>query len=678
MNIQQAADTRRARPARWVALVVLALTLVAGVLRVTALDRAPPGLYRDEAFNGLDALQVLEGERPIFFAANNGREPLFIYLAAGSIALLGRSPGALRLVSALVGTLTIPALYWLGREWFNWRVGLWAAALAVTSVWMLSLSRIALRTGLLPMVAALALAASWRGQRLRSLPWMLIGGVLFGLSFYTYLAVRFVPIALLLVAIWCLWDRRQVLWYRGWAALAVTAVVVAVPLALYLIGEGELLGRAGQVSILSPEMHGGDPLGTVARSLGRTVRMFIYGGDFIPRHNVPWRPVFTPVLAVAFYGGVALAAWRARREITYRLALVWLVVLLIPTVLAEDAPHFLRASGIVPVVFLFPALTLDWFTARASERAHGWALAFAMLVVVSGALLDLRAYTRHLGSEAVYYQFEGGVTEMAVEINTHLGVGWRGSGLTVTDIEPISGRGVWLADRLWYTWPSVHYLVEHSGRIAVLDEQGRPAVDAPDDLLVLLWPFEDHSALLETLPRQRVWDLTNGALERGDLELEARQLYVSLRGVPSEAWVQAPGVLWDDGIALDGAQLVPSEDGASVTLYLYWRAIAPPNADYSAFRHILCDGGLVGQLDGPPGTRIWSTHEWRAGDLLIDRHTIDLDHPWDETRCQVYVGLYHWQDLTRLSVIDAGGLPIVDDGVILDREGLTLTVDDAG
>ncbi len=678
MNIQQPADARLARPARWVALVVVALTLVAGLLRATALDQVPPGLYRDEAYNGLDALQVLEGERPIFFPANNGREPLFIYLAAGSIALLGRSPGALRLVSAIVGTLTIPALYWLGREWFGWRVGLWAAALAVTSVWMLSLSRIALRTGLLPLVAALALSASWRGQRLRSLPWMLVGGALFGLSFYTYLAVRFVPIALLIVALWCLWDRRKELWCPGWAALAATAVLVAAPLAVYLIGEGELLGRAGQVSILSPEMHGGDPLGTLARSLGRTVRMFVHGGDFIPRHNVPWRPVFTPALAVAFYGGVALAAWRARREITPRLALVWLVVLLIPTVLAEDAPHFLRASGVVPVVFLFPALSLDWLTAQATGRSRAWALGFAVLVVFSGWLLDLRAYTRHLGSEAVYYQFESGVTEMAVEINTHLGVGWRGSGMAVPDVEPLPGRGVWLADRLWYTWPSVDYLVEYSERIEILDEHGRPARAAPEDLLVLVWPFEDHAALLASLPRERVWDLTNGALERGDLEIEARQLYIKLRGVSADAWVQGRGVLWEDGIALDGAQLVPTENGTSVTLFLYWRTIDSPTAEYSAFRHVLCDGGLVGQRDGPPGTHIWSTHGWRPGDRLIDQHTIELDRPWDEERCQVHVGLYHWQDLMRLSVRDAGGLPIVEDGVVLDREGLTLTEDDAG
>ncbi len=95
---------------RVVLLTVMTMTVIAAALRLVALDRWPPGLYHDEAFNGLDALRVLQGDTPIFFTANNGREPLFIYLQALSVALFGRSPGALRLVSAIVGTLTIPTL----------------------------------------------------------------------------------------------------------------------------------------------------------------------------------------------------------------------------------------------------------------------------------------------------------------------------------------------------------------------------------------------------------------------------------------------------------------------------------------------------------------------------------------------------------------------------------------
>ena len=58
--------------------------LVALTFRVYRLPELPGPLFGDEAQNGVDALGVIDGIRPIFFAANNGREPLHIYLQAVS------------------------------------------------------------------------------------------------------------------------------------------------------------------------------------------------------------------------------------------------------------------------------------------------------------------------------------------------------------------------------------------------------------------------------------------------------------------------------------------------------------------------------------------------------------------------------------------------------------------
>ncbi len=40
--------------------------------------------------------------------------------------------------------------------------------------------------------------------------------------------------------------------------------------------------------------------------------MFGFAGDPLWRQNVAGRPVFDPLLAIAFYGGVLLALWRWR------------------------------------------------------------------------------------------------------------------------------------------------------------------------------------------------------------------------------------------------------------------------------------------------------------------------------------------------------------------------------
>ena len=58
-------------------MLLLVVGLAAG-LRLYHLGEWPPGPYRDEAYNGLDALGVLRGELALFFPANNGREPLAV------------------------------------------------------------------------------------------------------------------------------------------------------------------------------------------------------------------------------------------------------------------------------------------------------------------------------------------------------------------------------------------------------------------------------------------------------------------------------------------------------------------------------------------------------------------------------------------------------------------------
>ena len=120
--------TPRAQPG-W-ALLLLAV-VVAAVLRFWQLGEIPPGLYRDEAINGLDALDLITGqsqeESPFFFTGNNGREPLYVYLTTLSVTIFGRSVLAIRLAAAVIGTLTTWFTYKLAKSWFGWEVGLISA-----------------------------------------------------------------------------------------------------------------------------------------------------------------------------------------------------------------------------------------------------------------------------------------------------------------------------------------------------------------------------------------------------------------------------------------------------------------------------------------------------------------------------------------------------------------------
>ena len=74
-------DEQRTPPSSAIRLSLLAIILLAFLLRTWELHRLPPGLYFDEAFNAIDATGVVDGiARPIFFPGNYGREPIFLYL----------------------------------------------------------------------------------------------------------------------------------------------------------------------------------------------------------------------------------------------------------------------------------------------------------------------------------------------------------------------------------------------------------------------------------------------------------------------------------------------------------------------------------------------------------------------------------------------------------------------
>ncbi len=649
-----------------------AITLLGAVLRFAAIDRLPPGLYHDEAYNGLDALNVLRGQTPIFFPANNGREPLFIYLCSLSVAFFGATPVALRLVAALLGTLTVPATWWLGRTLFGNRTGLLAAFLVATTVWTLNLSRIALRAVAAPLLIAVTLALLWRGLEARRMRTMVWAGIAYGLLFYTYLAARFTPLALaaclLYLAVW----HRERLWGRGLTVFALVALGVAAPLGVYLLTHGEALGRVAQVSVFNPAVSGDSPWRTLAEQALRTVGGLFWRGDFIPRHNVPLRPVFDALTALALLGGVVVAVARWRRCPAGAVVLIWTAVMLLPTALAEDAPHFLRASGVLPVLMLLPAFGLDvaWEALRARRLGALGSLAVAA-VLIYGAADGLWAYWQHLHSPALYYNMEAGATALAADVNAFVGTGWQGEGLTAWRAAPASSgtTRAYVAPRLWRDWSSLRYL---SGEA---EAQGLLTTDAPspvlanaEDVALYLWPFEDNSAAYAALPRDRLIVAEEGALERGDLEAEARLLYVRIQSVPLSDLPAGVDVAarWEEGIELVRYELVPLDDGR-LAVDLYWRASQRMGRGYTVFVHLLEDGILLTQHDGPAAGGYYGTERWRPGDVVRDRHVLAPSGPLAGRDFQVRVGLYWWETMEHLSPLDVDGAPTQETSQTLPR-----------
>ncbi|MBC8447256.1 MAG: glycosyltransferase family 39 protein [Chloroflexi bacterium] len=399
--------------------LLLLILLAAFFLRTWQLDAIPNGCQSDECNNGLDALQWLAGAPYTPYAeTNEGQATFFTYLLALSFKLFGATVPTMRLVSAIGGTLTVLAFYFLARDLFGSQVGLAAAGLLAASRWHLTFSRIIYELILVPLFEVLLFYFLLRALRHgRRRDWAL-AGVALSAGLNTYTAFRVIPF---LVAVFLLYwlvhaavtgvgTRRQgdketrklvslsplhlvpLSQWEGLACFAGAAALTVLPLGVYVLQHWNVfLSRTRHISVFRDVERVGsyEPLWS---NLRKTLFMFNWTGDAAALNNLPGAPLLDVVVGVLFVLGLAYALRHLLRPLPF-LYVTWFIAVASVAVLsvAHEAPTARRPIGLVPLVYLLAAVVLDQ-TWRAVRRA-GWrdapservfAGALALLVVGVG------------------------------------------------------------------------------------------------------------------------------------------------------------------------------------------------------------------------------------------------------------------------------------------------------
>lgn len=347
--------------------LLLGLAIAVGAwLRLYQLEAIPADIGWDLPYNFADALAILRGEYRIFFPANMGREGMFFYLIAFVARLAPLSHFSIKLTSALVGILTIPALYLASRRLFPESVAFTAAFLLAVNRWHIVLSRSGFRVILLPLFVILLLYAVVRAlQRYRPFDFALAGLIL-GLGFYTYLPFAFALVALAVAFVLLLLSGRRFHW-RSLLPLLVLALAVAVvvyaPMGRYALENSkEYTAR----TLLQTQLLRGDEnrtglnVSSLLDNMRTTLLMFNVYGDGNPRFNVTGFRHFGLVSAVllvlgAFY---AIRRWRRGNNV---LLLAFPVVFLLPSglmALPRELPNIFRAAGAIGPALILAALPL--------------------------------------------------------------------------------------------------------------------------------------------------------------------------------------------------------------------------------------------------------------------------------------------------------------------------------
>ncbi|MEM9774464.1 MAG: hypothetical protein AAF902_07795 [Chloroflexota bacterium] len=433
------------------------LFLITLGLRVWQLDSVPPGWRDDELINSLVISQhTLDGDIRAYYSDASGHEGLYHILNAPFLAFFGPSPAGIRLLSVILGGVTIFFTYLLAVQLFGQkhRPAAFIIALGLSlSFWSLMYSRTGIRHIALPACVLPSFYFLWRWlaqvQTDADLPKLgrnlLWSAVFLALAYYTYFASRGVP--LILVAFFAYltlinWPIIKKTW-QPLLIFFVLSTLFAFPLYLSIQAQPGADARVAELAVPLIAMGEGDfaPLFEYIRV---TLGMFHATGDSEFLYNIPNRPVFGPLGAILFWLGIVICVWQTLTPLwrkwvnkaeqnfashwPYAFLLLWWGAGISPafisvppaslshTILAQSAVYIILG---VPLIFL-----LDQFEIQPSPSSKSWD--FALVNIIFGAALiipigfrDLPAYfVEWPGRGQTRFLYRADIRELAEEISS--------------------------------------------------------------------------------------------------------------------------------------------------------------------------------------------------------------------------------------------------------------------
>jgi len=370
-------------------IIFVFVVLTGFTLRFYQLETIPPGLQYDEAYNGLEGLEAWQkNDFKIFFPENNGREGLYINLVGIAEGILGVSNFSIRSISAIIGSFTILAFYFLLRKiGFDRYVSLMGMFLISFSFWHLGFSRTVYRAIFVPLLLILSSYFLFQGidsakknaQTKKGLLYFVFSGLFLGLGFHTYIAARVAPLIFVIVLSFFFLIKSKDFLKTYWVSIllfCLSAFLAALPLFIYFQqNPSDLTNRSNSISVFNaPNMSPGKAFGA---SFFAHLFSFFFFGDPNQRHNFNNQPLLPPAWSILFAIGFFLSTRIIVKTIWGKIkkkkkdfphlssaailaqAIFW--TMLIPGILTiEGIPHSLRIIGTIPAVFIFMLFPFEY------------------------------------------------------------------------------------------------------------------------------------------------------------------------------------------------------------------------------------------------------------------------------------------------------------------------------
>lgn len=403
-------------PRRIQLLAMIAVVMLTGLLRFVWLETLPFRIDGDAAAFAAAADDFLRPNPPSLIGTGwQSHTNLYLFLESLVLRIFGYTAFGLRFFSALGGTLSILAIYALGRSLWNFWVGFWAALIMAVLPFHLVFSRIGTEvihvTWLLPLVVW----SIWQGWTKNNWRWFLLGGIATGLSQYFYPGARLIPIlAVAQIGLLTLYPPEGVRsWRRGsWGLLWLVVGVLAIygPMILYFLRRPEIYSaRISIVSIFSS--------GWLERELAQRPWWIVLieqlRDAYLPfvfplKGPAIWYvwPQYLGPFDAALFGLGLIGVWAGRqapRWLKLFLALYLLLGMFLAGVLTIDTPMPSRYVIFVPAIAICAGYALDRLiqALRTPTAQRPLTLGLALAVISLYLSINISSYLKH-DTEAIW------------------------------------------------------------------------------------------------------------------------------------------------------------------------------------------------------------------------------------------------------------------------------------
>ena len=396
--------------------LIIAILILAAILRLAFLDIHPAGLNADEAAIGYNAWSLIETGKDehgvawplVFRSFDDYKPPLYFYIVLPFVKVMGLSVWSVRLPSALLGIASVFLIFLLTKRLFpdrKYLPGLSALVLA-TSPWHLQFSRGGWEVNVATFFILLSIIFFLKS--FEKPKHLFVFGISTVLSLYTYHSARIISPVLFIVFAIIYFDKVKWLFSKTNLKITLSALALSIVLALPIVFQ--MFSAAGQsrfsgVSIFSDtgpvweaENYRNEHKGTGQWANIFHNKYFTYGmrfsknylshfspdflfteGDAIARSKVPETGQSLLCLLPFFILGI-LNILKLNSKGKFVL-LSWLFIAPLAASITYQSPHALRAQNMVIPLSIITAIGLLEFFQFIKKNLPKLSILISILVV---------------------------------------------------------------------------------------------------------------------------------------------------------------------------------------------------------------------------------------------------------------------------------------------------------